>query len=305
MSKGSTSCQKPENNFVSAKQVTHKWKNLRDYFRKELKKVPLPRSGDPGEEALKKSTWPHFKSLLFLKDQFLPRTSHSNLPDTDEETMITTISTPGEVNDGENEGEEEDISQEIENLSEGVKEIDEFSTPSLPSGSEPRTILTKRCRKRTSDMDALLELERQKMKLWREKHARQIPPTTNTTPVSDEDKSFFESLLPHVRQIQPRLKLRFRNEIQNLVQNYVYEEEYNASAHSRIPYSIYPPSAAETSSVTPHHVPQQLHNSSSPPILQTPRTPHLLLLESVEASNPLNTYNFQHSSDNNIYPRRD
>nr|CAH7761978.1 unnamed protein product [Callosobruchus chinensis] len=71
---------------------------LRDYFRKELKNVPLPRSGDLGEEALKKSTWPHFKSLLFMKDQFLPRTSHTNLPDTADEISVTPISTPGEAN---------------------------------------------------------------------------------------------------------------------------------------------------------------------------------------------------------------
>nr|CAI5850710.1 unnamed protein product [Callosobruchus analis] len=143
--------------FVLAKQVADKWKNLRDYFRKELKKVPLTRSGDPGEEALKKSAWLHFKSLLFL-DQFLPRTSHSNLPYTDDEITIATISTPGEVNDEQNEDEEEDASQEMENLSESVNDIDQCATPSLRSESEPRTVLKNRCRKRKSDMDGLLEL---------------------------------------------------------------------------------------------------------------------------------------------------
>nr|CAI5818001.1 unnamed protein product [Callosobruchus analis] len=126
--------------FVLAKQAAHKWKNLRDYFSKELKKVPLTRSGDPGEEALKKSAWSHFKSLLFLKDQLLLRTSHSNLPYTDDETTITTISTPAEVNDDQNKDEEEDASQEMENLSESVNDIDQCATPSLRSESEPRTI---------------------------------------------------------------------------------------------------------------------------------------------------------------------
>nr|CAI5819851.1 unnamed protein product [Callosobruchus analis] len=103
--------------FDLAKQVAHKWKNLRDYFRKQLKKVPLTRSGGPREEALKNSAWPHFKSLLFLKDQFLQRTSHSNLPYTDDETTIATISTPG------------------------VNDVDQCTTPSLCSESEPHTIL--------------------------------------------------------------------------------------------------------------------------------------------------------------------
>nr|CAH7713357.1 unnamed protein product [Callosobruchus chinensis] len=133
-----------------------------------------------------------------MKDQFLPRSSHTNLPDTDDEISVTPISTPGEAN-GQNEDEVEDISQEMENQSESVKETDECSTPSLRSRSEPCTILKKRCRKRTSDMDALLELEKQKMSLWREKHARQIPPTTKTTSVpDDDDKSFFDSLLPYI-----------------------------------------------------------------------------------------------------------
>nr|CAI5852407.1 unnamed protein product [Callosobruchus analis] len=284
--------------FVLPKQVAHKWKNLSDYFWKELKKVPLTR-----RRSSKKGR------LALLKDQFLPRTSHSNLPYTDDETTIATISTPGEVNEKQNEDEEEDASQEVENLSESVNDIDQCATPSLRSESEPRPILKNRCRKRKSDMDGLLELENQKITLLREKYNRLNPPSTNTIPVYDEDKSFFVSLLPHVRQIQPRLKLLFRNEVQNLVHKYVYEQNCDASTHSRIPCSTYTSSAAEISSMTPQHEPQQMHNSSSP-ILQTSRTPHLVQLETVEASNSLNTYNFQHSSENiiniqgNLYLRR-
>nr|CAH7755427.1 unnamed protein product [Callosobruchus chinensis] len=43
-----------------------------------------------------------------MKDQFLPRSSHTNLPDTDDEISVTPISTPGEAN-GQNEDEVEDI----------------------------------------------------------------------------------------------------------------------------------------------------------------------------------------------------
>ncbi|XP_034118108.1 transcription factor Adf-1-like [Drosophila albomicans] len=58
-----------------------KWKNLRDQFRNEWKKIPISKSGDSGvsEEAYSNYTsWPHFNSLLFLKDQIKPCKSVGN-----------------------------------------------------------------------------------------------------------------------------------------------------------------------------------------------------------------------------------
>lgn len=59
-------------------KVKSKWKYLRDNFRKELAKLPVSHSGDSGGEE-ESSRWPHFKTLLFLKDQFIPRRSTGNL----------------------------------------------------------------------------------------------------------------------------------------------------------------------------------------------------------------------------------
>ena len=44
-----------------------KWKYLRDQFSVEFGKMKPPRSGDPAGESYE-SKWPHYKSLLFLKD---------------------------------------------------------------------------------------------------------------------------------------------------------------------------------------------------------------------------------------------
>lgn len=47
------------------------------YFRKELKNYQVPKSEDPGDSYLF-SKWPYFKSMTFLKDQFISRKSTEN-----------------------------------------------------------------------------------------------------------------------------------------------------------------------------------------------------------------------------------
>ena len=43
-------------------------------------------------------------------------------------------------------------------------------------------------------------------------------------PTRDEDEYFFDSLLPHVRRLQGRAKLLCHSKIQQIVFNFVYEE---------------------------------------------------------------------------------
>ena len=49
------------------KEVKTKINTLRSYFTNELKKVYSNKSGD-GRENVYESKWPHFQSLMFLKD---------------------------------------------------------------------------------------------------------------------------------------------------------------------------------------------------------------------------------------------
>jgi hypothetical protein len=55
-----------------------KWMYLRDQFTVEFGKIKPPRSGDPGGESYEPK-WPHYRSLLFLKDIVKPRGLSSNL----------------------------------------------------------------------------------------------------------------------------------------------------------------------------------------------------------------------------------
>jgi len=55
-----------------------KWKYLRDQFSVEFGKIKPPRSGDPGCKSYEPK-WPHYRSLLFLKDIVKPRGLSRNL----------------------------------------------------------------------------------------------------------------------------------------------------------------------------------------------------------------------------------
>ncbi|KAJ8728604.1 hypothetical protein PYW07_006300 [Mythimna separata] len=64
--------------------VKNKWKNLRDVFMKEAKKVRRPRSGDPGSPNSDETyigKWCFFKELSFLTDLVKPRHTQSNFQD--------------------------------------------------------------------------------------------------------------------------------------------------------------------------------------------------------------------------------
>ncbi|CAK1549120.1 unnamed protein product [Leptosia nina] len=60
-----------------------KWKNLRDIYRKELKKIPKSRSGDPSLDY--EPSWKYFSMLGFLKDECMPLIAESNMDEGDSE----------------------------------------------------------------------------------------------------------------------------------------------------------------------------------------------------------------------------
>jgi hypothetical protein len=51
----------------------HKWKALRDKFRKIIASVPVTKSGDGRDTPNPASAWPYFQNLLSLRDKFKTR----------------------------------------------------------------------------------------------------------------------------------------------------------------------------------------------------------------------------------------
>ncbi|XP_066941204.1 uncharacterized protein [Macrobrachium rosenbergii] len=58
--------------FNDINELRSKWRGMRDYYVKELKKIPKPRSGN-SSSAKTHSSWPHFRQMSFLNDILLTR----------------------------------------------------------------------------------------------------------------------------------------------------------------------------------------------------------------------------------------
>ncbi|GBP59964.1 hypothetical protein EVAR_84464_1 [Eumeta japonica] len=63
---------------MEEKALRKKWKNIRDQFMKEFKKIPVCRSGDAGTDE-NISRWPYFQMMLFIKDDVTPELNEGNL----------------------------------------------------------------------------------------------------------------------------------------------------------------------------------------------------------------------------------
>ncbi|XP_046685249.1 uncharacterized protein LOC124370988 [Homalodisca vitripennis] len=81
-----------ENN-CSVKEAQSKWKSLRDYYRKEVRKMQEERSGSSAD-SVHKSNWPYFLMLDFLRTQFKTSPTSGNLmkkQKTNEDQSVATI----------------------------------------------------------------------------------------------------------------------------------------------------------------------------------------------------------------------
>ncbi|XP_068083480.1 uncharacterized protein [Anabrus simplex] len=197
-------------------KLRKKWKYLRDQFAVELGKIPSSRSGEAGNTYTSK--WPYFNLLLFLKDVVRPRQASGNVskvaPSSHDaalsldDSQFTTVTSPP-TSPREEADENED------------------SLPPPACEESPVQARTKRLRPTNIYNEALLEIERQKLHYFKEKskHKRQRERENE-----DEHLHFFKSLLPHVRKIPPTKLLSFRNRIQEVVEQYAYEQHFSSAS---------------------------------------------------------------------------
>lgn len=177
---------------------------MRETFKKKLAEIPVKYSGDGAEDDDDdKPDWQYFDSLLFLKDQCLPRKSTGNFEESNTEALEET----------------EDIEDESElnSIDDVISEIEsQPTTPASSSSTQQNIIVHPTIKKaktqritRTADSvgEALLKVEEEKVAyLKRKEQNRNKRDETEL----DEDEAFFKSILPHVRAMHPRQKFRFR-----------------------------------------------------------------------------------------------
>lgn len=93
--------------YIGNEAKKKKWRNLRDQYKKELKKVKKPKSGS-SQDGLEKyhGKWSYFVSMQFLKDVETPRNTSGTFSDgCDEDTELghSDEQTNGSNEDQENE----------------------------------------------------------------------------------------------------------------------------------------------------------------------------------------------------------
>ncbi|CAH1954194.1 unnamed protein product [Acanthoscelides obtectus] len=172
----------------SVTDAKNRWKNLKDQFRKEVKKIPIPRSGASAPPVRPK--WQYFEQMYFLKDFVTPSPTQGNLISCNED------------------------SDEIEELhSVENNESDLHSQPSSPSSMPLRTpsrsSSISQVRKRTKKdiQEEFLSLETKKIEMWQ-----------NEAKDNDNaDLLFFKSLLPHMADFTEFEKLEIKSDIISLI----------------------------------------------------------------------------------------
>uniref|UniRef100_A0A2A4JRU4 MADF domain-containing protein n=1 Tax=Heliothis virescens TaxID=7102 RepID=A0A2A4JRU4_HELVI len=168
-----------------------RWKNLRDTYTKELKKIKSNASSSY------EPAWKYFTLLGFMKDEYMSLTADSNLDE--EESVII-----------DNGGEDTERIF-VETLNEAT------SPPSTRTSSpiEPSTSSSQNSRKKRQNIQDIreqyLEIERKKLKLL------ENDIYNYNTPVDTEKKSddyyFLMSILPEMEKLPTVQKLRLRNKI--------------------------------------------------------------------------------------------
>lgn len=187
--------------------------------------------------------------MLFLTDQFIPRPSSGNLT-----CIVEAILSP----ESDVFGEEKEEEVQIEGINEEENQYTPYeilnSSSSSANGAsrnvpktttKPENITTtktktgyiKRVTPQTVIGQKLLEIEKEKLTLRQKKSAIDNP--------NDEDIGFFNSLLPHVRQLTPRDKLCFRMEVQNSLYSMLYNQQ-----EPRLTSSVYSPQPSTSTSAT-------------------------------------------------------
>ncbi|KAK9296538.1 hypothetical protein QLX08_009488 [Tetragonisca angustula] len=241
-------------------EVRLKWRNLRDQFRRELKKMRKPRSNDPGDPPISnyRGKWLYFEMLLFLKDTMMQRKTedcfNNNLVNAEEteckpqdimndEDLTVTENSPltlmsrcsPDVIDIARLSRNEKFRTARNGLEPQNSEMFESRVQRSSSrhGFERRR---KRKAVRLSDFEEnMLELENRKLSMLIEKgssgerHESEI----------DEDVHFAKSLVPFLRRLNPLRKLVVRNEIQNLLIKELLDESPISSSVSQTSFTTH------------------------------------------------------------------
>lgn len=243
-----------------------KWKNFRDSYFRSVKKKTV--SG----QAAQNRAYVYARQLEFLTKTGIPSPTVSSL---DEEPETEDVDDPG--ND-----------EEVQHVSSDVTPAPEAGPSTRPDAPPlpvlPATVPT--AKRATSSFTKLPASKRRAIVEENLLNFMKIPQSTativqQTPPEQDDDRSFFESLLPLVKTLPIDAKLDFRVRVMGVLREMrdALRTAPSATAGSFPSLQRQMSSQPKMSNLlTPLVIPQQhqqpLHFTNAPPHLQTTQQPH-------------------------------
>nr|CAH7769435.1 unnamed protein product [Callosobruchus chinensis] len=200
--------------------------------------------------------WQYFNSLLFLKNQCVPRKSTGNFEITDSETFQTT--------------EDTELDNALSSMEEIVSETEsrpttpcslsnsQHVTPVAPALKKART--QKTVKKTDAVGEALLMAEQEKIAYLKRKEEIR---SKREEKELDEDEAFFKSILPYVKAMHPKQKLRFRIQVLQLVDSEVPTQSSMQSVPQLFPSTEYVQASSQNYRVVPGGQPRVYDISSN------------------------------------------
>jgi hypothetical protein len=203
---------------------------------KELKpsaKVLKRRSGDDGLELSGHSTFPECKRLCFRKDLYTPHASSGGIPPGEKKTLREEQT---DTRDGEFESSKLIIADDAP---EDILDVKTEDSGPLSPNKRPAALSTKlhtnkhstRRLYQTDIGNAPAQIETPMLTVRGDEHKAR-----------DEDTSFFECLIPHIKGLSPERKILLRIKTLELINNFVYTHNQGFQIQQ---YPIPPPEIVE------------------------------------------------------------
>lgn len=173
----------------AATEIKAKWKNLRDKYRQELKR--LEERTRSGAAAVEESTWRHFNAMCFLREQFTPRATIGNIV---EEVEVKVDQQLADV--------------DCTFLNESTCELYQLANDPAPENSPP----PKRMRSKDNIANRMLAIEEAKLAIIAKEQEPQ-----------DELMSFFGSLAKQMQSLSQQQKMECMIDMQKIVYNKLFK----------------------------------------------------------------------------------
>lgn len=185
-----------------------KWKNMRDYYRAELKKHPSGKSG-AGAEDVSNSTWPLFKCLSYLRNTMQTRTRSTNI--------ISNFNSSEEANIESNSSHAYDVcqTQDNDNFTEDSSNIIDADLDNTDSDVSPAGGLKKVKYEVPHRQTAVNNFRRELLYIMKAKKLKLL----ENEEKEDEDLLFLISLLPDLKKISQTQKIRTKIKFQEILLN--------------------------------------------------------------------------------------